>query len=47
MKLGTLKYGNLKEASSHEVQDFTPWFTNNIYRSSTAIGLPLKIEGQK
>ena len=29
-KLGTLKNVNLREAWSHEAQDFTPWLADNL-----------------
>ena len=46
-KLGTLKNVNLREAWSNEAQDFTPWLANNLDRLSTAIGIPLELEGQE
>ena len=46
-KLGTLKSVNLREAWSNEAQDFTPWLANNLDRLSTAIGIPLELEGQE
>ena len=46
-KLGTLKNVNLREAWSKEAQDFTPWLANNLDRLSTAIGIPLELEGQE
>ena len=46
-KLGRLKNVNLREAWSHEAQDFTPWLAENLDRLSTAIGIPLELEGQE
>ena len=46
-KLGTLKNVNLREAWSHEAQDFTPWLADNLDRLSAAIGIPLELEGQE
>ncbi len=45
--LGTLKEVSLREAWSHEAHSFTPWLADNLDRLSTAIGIPLELEGQE
>ena len=45
--LGTLKEVSLREAWSHEAHSFTPWLAENLDRLSTAIGIPLELEGQE
>ena len=46
-ELGTLKEVSLREAWSHEAHSFTPWLADNLDRLSTAIGIPLELEGQE
>ena len=46
-KLGTLKNVNLREAWSHEAQDFTPWLADNLEYLSNEIGIQLELEGQE
>ena len=46
-KLGKLKNVNLREAWSHEAQDFTPWLADNLEYLSNEIGIQLELEGQE
>ena len=46
-ELATLKEDSLREAWSHEAHSFTPWLAENLDRLSTAIGIPLELEGQE
>ena len=46
-KLGILKNVNLREAWSHEAQDFTPWLADNLEYLSNEIGIQLELEGQE
>ena len=41
-KLGKLKNVNLREAWSHEAQDFTPWLADNLEYLSNEIGIQLE-----
>ena len=47
IKLGKLKNVNLREAWSHEAQDFTPWLAENLEYLSNEIGIELELEGQE
>ena len=47
VKLGELKNVNLREAWSHEAQDFTPWLAENLEYLSNEIGIQLELEGQE
>ena len=42
-KLGTLKNVNLREAWTHEAQDFIPWLADNLEYLSNEIGIQLEL----
>ena len=45
MQFGELEDVELREVWGHEAHDFTPWLASNIERLSSAIGIPMDLEG--
>jgi hypothetical protein len=45
--LGLLETVDLRQAWAHEAQSFTPWLAENLSRLSSALGIPLELEGQE
>ncbi|MCP9848974.1 hypothetical protein [Cyanobium sp. Morenito 9A2] len=45
--LGQLETVDLRQAWAHEALSFTPWLAENLNRLSTALGIPLELEGQE
>lgn len=45
MEFGELEDVKLREVWGHEAHDFTPWLASNIERLSSAVGIPLDLEG--
>lgn len=45
--LGLLETVDLRQAWAHEAQSFTPWLAGNLSRLSSALGIPLELEGQE
>ena len=46
-ELGNLEQVDLREAWPHEARSFTPWLSENLEILSSAIGIPLELEGQE
>ena len=46
-ELGNLEEVDLREAWPHEARSFTPWLAENLEMLSSAIGIPLELEGQE
>ena len=46
-ELGNLEEVDLREAWPHEARSFTPWLSENLEMLSSAIGIPLELEGQE
>jgi hypothetical protein len=45
--LGLLETVDLRQAWAHEALSFTPWLADNLQHLSTALGIPLELEGQE
>ncbi len=45
VQFGELEDVKLREVWGHEAHDFTPWLASNIERLSSAIGIPMDLEG--